>query len=107
MSDTGDAFRASGDVCVVLIDYVRPLEDVDAQMTAHVAWLEKGFGAEIFLLAGRRNPRTGGVIVVRGEQAAVEALMRTDPFVTSGVATIEVVAFNASFAAPAIGEMLA
>ena len=100
-------FRASGALCVVLITYVRPLEDVDAQMEAHVAWLEKGFGAEIFLLAGRRDPRTGGVIVVRGERDAVDALMRTDPFVESGVATIEVVAFNASFAAPAIRELLA
>ncbi|MDR6787528.1 uncharacterized protein YciI [Sphingomonas sp. BE138] len=100
-------FRASGDLCVVLLSYVRPLDEVDAQMAAHVAWLEQGFGQGVFLVAGRRAPRTGGVIVMRGERAAVERVVATDPFVTSGVATAEVVAFNASFAATDLHAWLA
>lgn len=100
-------FRASGAMCAVLLDYVRPLDDIDAQMAAHVAWLEEGFAQGVFLIAGRRQPRSGGVIVMRGERDAVEQVAATDPFVTSGVATFEIVPFNASFAAPALHAWLA
>ncbi|VXC96193.1 YciI family protein [Sphingomonas sp. 8AM] len=100
-------FRAAGDLCVVLLSYVRPLDEVDAQMAAHVAWLEQGFGQGVFLVAGRRTPRTGGVIVMRGERAAVERVVATDPFVTSGVATAEIVPFSASFAATELHGWLA
>ena len=51
-------FRAGGELCVVLLSYVRPLDEVDAQMAAHVAWLEQGFEQGVFLVAGRRTPRT-------------------------------------------------
>lgn len=100
-------FRAGGELCVVLLSYVRPLDEVDAQMAAHVAWLEQGFGQSVFLVAGRRTPRTGGVVVMRGTREAVERVVATDPFVTSGVATAEVVPFSASFAATELHGWLA
>lgn len=100
-------FRASGPLCLILLRYVKPLDAVDAQMAAHVAWLDRGFAEGVFVVAGRRDPRTGGVILCRGKAREVEALAQSDPFVTSGVATIEVVAFNASFAAPALADLLA
>ncbi len=102
------SFRAGGQpLCIVLLTYVRALEEVDAQMAAHVAWLEAGFAQGAFIVAGRREPRTGGVIVMRGTRTDVERIAATDPFVTSGVATAEVVAFNASFAADVLGDWLA
>ncbi len=100
-------FRAGGELCVVLLSYVRPLDEVDAQMAAHVAWLEQGFEQGVFLVAGRRAPRTGGVVVMRGAREAVEQVVATDPFVTSGVATAEVVPFSASFAATELHGWLA
>jgi uncharacterized protein YciI len=100
-------FRADGPLCLLLLSYVRPPDQVDAQMAAHVAWLEAGFAQGVFVVAGRRSPRTGGVILARGRQPEAEALAATDPFVTSGVAMVEVVQFNASFAAPAFAELLA
>lgn len=100
-------FRGHGALCVVLLDYVRPLDEVDQQMPAHVEWLEAGLREGAFLLAGRRTPRTGGVIVVRGTAEDVRAIAATDPFVTSGVAQAEVIAFNASFAQPLLAEWLA
>jgi uncharacterized protein YciI len=76
-------------------------------MKAHVDWLEIGFDQGVFLLAGRRNPRTGGVILARGPADRVTAVAKSDPFVTSGVASFEVVPFNASFAAPGLADLLA
>jgi uncharacterized protein YciI len=98
--------RATAPLCLIVLTYVKPLEEVDALLPAHVAWLEQGYAQGLFLVAGRRVPRTGGVIVARGEREAVEALAATDPLVKSGIATIEVIAFTATSAAPAIADLL-
>lgn len=100
-------FRADGPLCLLLLTYVRPLDEVDAHMKAHVDWIKQGFEAGVFLVAGRQEPRTGGVILARGQRPEAEALAATDPFVTSGVATVEIVQFNASFATPALAGLLA
>ena len=82
---------------VVLLTYTKPLEDVDALMRDHMAWLNEHYAAGRFLVSGRRVPRTGGVIVAHGDdRAEVEALAATDPFVTGGVATTEIIQFRAS-----------
>ncbi len=104
---SGGTFRAHGALCLILLDYVKPLDQVDAQMAAHVAWLETGFAHGVLIIAGRQDPRVGGVIVARGDKAEIEALAATDPFVTSGVATARVIAFHASFAADDIAALLA
>lgn len=99
-------FRADGPLCLILLDYVAPLEQVDARMKAHVAWLTRGFEQGVFVVAGRQDPRTGGVILARGRRAEAEALAASDPFVREGVAEARVIAFNASFAAPAFAALL-
>ena len=101
------AARTGAPVCVILLHYVVPLDDVDKHMKAHVAWLEKGYAEGIFLFSGRRNPRTGGVIVSRGRKAEVEALIASDPFVSTGCATAEVIEFGASMAADPLAALLA
>ena len=92
---------ASGAVFVLLLTYVKPLAEVDALMPEHVAWLDEQYAAGRFLVSGRRIPRTGGVIVARGDDRdEIEALAATDPFVSGGVATCEVIRFRASQSAP-------
>ena len=93
-------------VCVITLTYVSPIEQVDAQMAAHVAWLEAGFDAGLLLIAGRQVPRTGGIILCRGHRAEVEVFAATDPFVISGVATAVVTEIAASFAADALAPLL-
>jgi uncharacterized protein YciI len=84
-------------VFVLLLTYTRPLDEVDALMRRHMAWLDEGYDAGRFLVSGRRIPRTGGVILARGDdREEIEALAASDPFVMGGVATCEVVQFRAS-----------
>ena len=88
---------------VLLLTYVKPLAEVDALMRDHMAWLNEQYDAGRFLVSGRRIPRTGGVIVARGDdREEIEALAATDPFVSGGVATCEVVQFRASQSAPGL-----
>jgi uncharacterized protein YciI len=93
-------------VFVLLLTYVKPLPEVDALMREHVAWLKEQYGAGRFLVSGRRIPRTGGVIVARGDdRAEVEALVARDPFVSGGVATCEVIQFRASQTAAGLDRL--
>ena len=88
---------------MLLLTYVRPLAAVDALMREHVAWLNEQYAAGRFLVSGRRIPRTGGVIVARGDdRAEIEALVASDPFVAAGVATCVVIRFRASQTAPGL-----
>ncbi len=92
---------------VLLLTYTRPLDEVDALMRKHMAWLNEQYDAGRFLVSGRRIPRTGGVILARGDdRAEIEALAATDPFVAGGVATCEVVEFRASQVAAELRPLL-
>jgi uncharacterized protein YciI len=94
-------------VFVLLLTYVRPLPEVDGLMREHVAWLKEHYAAGRFVVSGRQIPRTGGVILARGDdREEIEALAATDPFVTGGVATCEVVQFRASQTAPGLDGLL-
>jgi uncharacterized protein YciI len=94
-------------VFLLLLTYVKPLAEVDALMREHVAWLDEHYAAGRFLVSGRRIPRTGGVIVARGDdRAEIEALAATDPFVRGRVATCEVIEFRASQKAPGLDRLL-
>ena len=91
---------------VLLLTYVKPLAEVDALMRDHMAWLNEHYDAGRFLVSGRRIPRTGGVIVARGDdRGAIEALAASDPFVSGGVATCEVIQFRASQTAPGLNGL--
>jgi uncharacterized protein YciI len=92
---------------ILLLTYTKPLEEVDALMRDHMAWLNEQYQAGRFLVSGRQVPRTGGVIVARGDdREGIEALAAGDPFVTGGVATCEVIQFRASQSAPDLRRLL-
>ncbi|MFC0204505.1 YciI family protein [Novosphingobium soli] len=77
---------------IVSLTYTAPVEKVDALLEDHVAWLRAGYANGHFLGWGRKVPRSGGIILARGEsREAVAALAATDPFVAGGVATVEVI----------------
>ena len=92
---------------VLVLTYVKPLPEVDALMRKHMAWLNEQYAAGHFVVSGRQIPRTGGVILARGDdREAIEALAASDPFVSGGVATCEVIQFRASQTADGFGALL-
>lgn len=99
--------RPDAPLCIVDLHYDAPLAQIDARMAEHVAWLTQGYAAELIVASGRKVPRTGGIIVIRGDAARIEELVATDPFVAGGLASATVTPFTASMAAPALAELLA
>jgi len=85
---------------VLLIDYIRPLEEVEAHLDAHRAFLAQHYAEGRFLLSGRQVPRVGGVILARGEsREEIEAIARQDPFHQTGVADFRLIAWQPSLKA--------
>ena len=78
---------------IVYLNYVRPLEEVEAVLDPHVAWLNKYFDAGVFITAGRKDPRTGGVLMVKDiERERLNTILAEDPF--QAVAEYEVTKVN-------------
>jgi uncharacterized protein YciI len=86
---------------VLELTYTGGLEKVDALLGEHVAWLDAQYARGVILASGRKNPRDGGIILAAGsDRAAVEAMTRTDPFVTAGVCAYRVTEFFATKTVP-------
>ncbi len=80
---------------VLSINYIRPIEEVDFLMDAHVRYLKSGYERGTFLLSGAKVPRTGGIILARADsQEALQSIMGEDPFLKEGVATYDVIEFQ-------------
>ena len=88
---------------VIVLTYEKPLAEIDRAMREHVAFLEECYRAGAFLTSGRQVPRTGGVILAHAaERADLEDVMRHDPLVRDGLATLEIIEFRTSFHHPAL-----
>lgn len=88
-------------VFLVDLHYVVPLEAIDALGPSHAAYLERGYAEGVFLLSGRKNPRTGGIIIAYDtSREAIESRVATDPFVTEGGAQVSITEVWPTMSAP-------
>ena len=82
---------------VVELIYKADLEEIDARMRAHMAFLKKHYTEGRFLISGRKIPRDGGIILALGKSRdEIETIMREDPFCKHGLAEFRVIEFRAS-----------
>lgn len=76
---------------ILSLTYLTDLDQADAHMEAHMAWLKEGYNEGWFVASGRKIPRTGGVILARGDRAEIEDFCDSDPFVVHGIAQYEII----------------
>jgi len=82
---------------VIELIYKADLEDIDASMRAHMAFLKQQYTAGKFLVSGRKIPRDGGIILaVAASRDEIEQIVKDDPFVKRGLAEYRVIEFRAS-----------
>ena len=74
---------------ILSLTYVKPTEEADRLMQPHMDWLNAGYDGGMFLASGRKNPRTGGVILAKGDRGEIEAYAAADPFTVEGVAVYD------------------
>lgn len=66
---------------IVMINYKVPLETIDLHREAHIEFLDQYYLNHTFITSGPLTPRTGGVILSKGEsKQEIYKIFEKDPF---------------------------
>jgi uncharacterized protein YciI len=86
---------------IINLNYIAPLEKIDARMKEHMVFLNQCYKEDIFIASGRKIPRTGGIILARAKsKEALEQLMQNDPFISEALAEFTIIEFQTSQSHP-------
>jgi len=79
---------------IIELTYKVALDKIDAEMKAHVAYLDKYYDAGIFITWGRKVPRNGGIILAKADtKIALEKIIKEDPFYKRKLADYRITEF--------------
>ncbi|MEJ2792656.1 YciI family protein [Iodobacter sp. LRB] len=79
---------------IVLLNYVQPLDVVDGFVAEHRQFLEQHYASGHFLVSGRKEPRTGGVIIAQAaSKSELEDIIEKDPFFQNKIAEYQIIEF--------------
>lgn len=79
---------------IILFTYKKPLAIVDQYIPKHIAFLKDGYQRNYFIASGRRNPRSGAVILSKlKDYPQLQEFIKQSPLVVHGVADHEIIEF--------------
>ena len=82
---------------IIELTYKVPPETIDANMDAHIDFLEKYYKSGHFLASGRKEPRDGGLIFAKASnRKRVEEIIDEDPFKQNSLAEYRIIEFKAT-----------
>jgi uncharacterized protein YciI len=92
---------------LILLNYLKPLDEIDRLIPAHRQFLQRHYASGHFLLSGRKDPRTGGVILARTmERSELDAILVQDPFSIDNAADYTIVAIVPTMAAQQLAFLM-
>ncbi|MEZ3500570.1 YciI family protein [Pantoea sp. KPR_PJ] len=90
---------------IVSLSYFRPVEEAEALLQPHIEWLDRYFAAGVFIAAGRKDPRTGGIVLAKDiDRVRLDTILAEDPFVA--VANYEVTKLNVTRTTEAFSALM-
>ena len=79
---------------IVNLNYIKEVSEVEKHLEEHIKFLEKYYEIGQFICSGRKNPGTGGVILLNAESLSeVEKIILEDPFNINEIAEYEITEF--------------
>jgi len=76
---------------IVSLSYKKDLSEVKKFAPQHGAFLDNYYAKKKFIFSGRKNPRTGGVILVHNvDSAELMDIIREDPFWQQEIADYDI-----------------
>ncbi len=79
---------------VILLHYCKPLEVIDEWKEAHFQYMDEQYEQGAFICSGRKEPRTGGVILASGDdEEQLWETIRKDPFYIRQAAEYQAIRF--------------
>lgn len=92
---------------IISLKYIVPLEELDQHMDAHVKYLNKYYKADVFIMSGRKVPRTGGIIIAQADSKEIlEKIIADDPFHKHKLAEFTITEFLASQSHPDLKHLI-
>lgn len=83
---------------LAIVRYRKPLDQIDAHLEAHRAYLRDLNARGLVLASGPLDPRNGGALLIRipddAPDSVLDAIRDNDPFVKAGVAQYELQRWN-------------
>src|SRR5688572_24951140 len=93
---------------IINLNYIVPLEKLDAHMADHVKFLRMYYKKNVFVASGRKVPRTGGIILALARsKEEVEQIISEDPFYIHKLAEFNITEFLTSQYHPELKKLLA
>ena len=79
---------------IIELTYIKPIEEIEKHLAAHILFLEKHYQTGYFICSGRKSPRTGGIIICNAEDInQLDNIINEDPFSVNAVATYAITEF--------------
>lgn len=79
---------------IISLTYKVPIEDVERYIPEHNLFLQKYYDSGLFIASGRKEPRTGGIIICNAPtKNEAEQIIKEDPFHIHQVADYEIIEF--------------
>jgi uncharacterized protein YciI len=92
---------------IINLNYIVPLEQLDAHMADHVKFLRKYYKQNVFVASGRKVPRTGGIILALANvKEEIEQIISEDPFFIHKLAEFTITEFLTSQYHPDLKRLL-
>jgi uncharacterized protein YciI len=76
---------------VVSLSYKKPIVEVEKHIPEHAIFLDKFYALNKIIFSGRKNPRTGGVILVHNcTREELDDIIKQDPFYKHQIADYDI-----------------
>ena len=80
---------------LLIVNYTQPTKEVTKYVATHSQWVNKYIDEEIFLFAGPKKNKLGGVILVKSiDKDLLDKVLAEDSFVKEKVAEYQVIDFD-------------
>lgn len=77
---------------IISLSYKKEISEVEKFIPSHIKFLEKYYNENKFIFSGRKNPRTGGVILVRNvDKETLQEIIKEDPFFLNDIADYDII----------------
>ena len=79
---------------IVSLNYLCDIETVEKYVGIHRQFMAPYFSEGVFIAAGRKEPRTGGIILAQGiSKSELQKVIKQDPFYQHNIAKYDVIEF--------------
>jgi uncharacterized protein YciI len=76
---------------IVSLTYKKDISVVEKFIEPHIQFLDKYYADKKFIFSGRKNPRTGGVILVHNvDRQELDNIIKQDPFYQNAIADYDI-----------------